>query len=275
MIGIKPADILKFAKDHLPTILSCSAVAGVIGTGVLSYRAANKVAAVQQDYCSFSINEDGEPELSIMTEKETFKNTWKYYIPPVACGAVTIACIVMAEKIHLNNESALAAALAIWEAKYNKLDEKMVEALGVDKANELKREIVDDDIRENHPPKEFIENDGKMLCYEPYTKQWFRASKEQLLWAELTANKMFATKGGVKLNDVLELYPGCKRMPAGNKIGWFLDDFGNYNAAYFFPGVGHQWIEIAPQLRTINGIEVMALEYSLNPYEPDEPEEWS
>lgn len=255
---IKTTDILKFTEKNLPTILSVLASIGVVGTGVLAYKTGKKV--------------EEENALGVIESK----SAWKYYIPPVVCGTATIACIIASDRIHFNRETALAAALTFWKTNYNDLDKKIVETLGEDKAKEIKADIQKDHMEKNPPTEKLLANsgDGKFLCYEPYTEQWFRASKEQLLWAELTANKLFATKGGVKLNDVLELYPGCKRVPAGDKIGWFLDDFGCYNASYFFPGVGHQWIEIAPQLGQVDGRDVMVLEYSLNPYEPDEPEEW-
>ena len=252
---IKPDDILKFVQKNLPTILSVAASVGVVGTGFLAFKAG--VKKEEANGLGASVK-------------------WTTYIPPIACGAATIACIISAEKLHLNREAALAAAVAFWKDNYNKLDAKMTEALGEEKAKELKREIVRDDIPKDELKKkaETAKDDGKMLCYEPYTKQFFRASKEQLLWAELTANKIFVSKGCTKLNDIIELFPGCEKKPIGDTIGWFLDDFGCYNASYFFPGCGHQWVGIAPYIDEIDGVECMVLEYELHPYEPDEAEEW-
>lgn len=252
---IKPDDILKFVQKNLPTILSVAASVGVVGTGFLAFKAG--VKKEEANGLGASVK-------------------WTAYIPPIACGAATIACIISAEKLHLNREAALAAAVAFWKDNYNKLDAKMTEALGEEKAKELKREIVRDDIPKDELKRqaETATDDGKMLCYEPYTKQFFRASKEQLLWAELTANKIFAGKGGTKLNDIIELFPGCKKTQVGDSLGWFLDDFGNYKASYYFPRCGHQFIDIQPYPSKVDGVECLIIEYGLCPYKPDEPEEW-
>lgn len=250
MIPVKQiaSTVLAFTKKNLPTILSVAASVGVVGTGFLSYRVGRKGA-------------DAKP-LDIAA--------------PIACGAATIACVVMADRLHVKKELALAAAAAFWQERYNKLDTKMVEALGEERAKELKNEIYKEEMPKDELKKqaEAAKDDGKMLCYEPYTKQFFRASEQQLLWAELTANKMFCINGGTKLNDIIDLFPGCKKKPEGEGIGWFMDDTGCFNASYYFPGAGHQFIDIQPYPSTVDGIECLIIHYGLCPYEPDEPEEW-
>ena len=242
---IKPADILAFSKEHAPTILSVSACGGVIATGILSYKLGQK-------------GKDAK---------------WTAYIAPVGCGLFTVACILGSEKMHLNKEAALAAAVAFWKDGYGKLESKMKEAIGEEKVEEIKKEIIKEDMPKEELKKKAADiPNGKMLCYEPYTKQFFHATKEQLTWAELIANKIFCRNGGTCLNDVLKLLPECKQAPLGEKIGWFMDDYGCYNASYYYPGTGHQWIEFAPYLDTINGIECMVMDYSLQPYDKEEEE---
>lgn len=245
---IRPADILQFSKEHLPTILSVAASIGVVGTGFLAFKAGQK-------------GDEAKP---------------LDYAAPIVCGAATIACVVASDRLHVKKELALAAAAAFWQQRYNKLDAKMVEALGKEKAKELKNEIYKEEMPKDELKKaaETGKDDGKMLCYEPYTKQFFRASKEQLMWAELTANKMFCMRGGTKLNDIIDLFPGCKPKPEGETIGWFLDDTGCFNASYYFPGCSHQYIDIQPYPSEVDGIECLIIHYGLCPYEPDEPEEW-
>ncbi len=255
MIPIRPADILKFCKAHLPTILSGAAAIGVIATGVTAYKAGKHVEEE---------NRLGRP------------SKWTNYILPVVCGGVTICFIIFADRLNAKQITELLASAVFWKQGYNKLEEKVTDILGEDKVKEIKDEIVNENISKEALKTQASSTltDGSMLCYEPYTEQFFRATKEQLLWAELTANKMFCGKGGVKLNEVLELFPGCNKKPLGETIGWFLDDTGCFNASYYFPGCAHQYIDIQPVLKSIDGVDCMVIHYGLCPYEPDEPEEW-
>lgn len=248
MIRIRPADILKLCKSHLPAILSGAAAVGVVVTGIASYKAGKKA------------------------DEKNLTN----YILPIVFGGVTIGFIIIADRLNAKQIAELAAAVAFWKEGYDKLENKISDIIGEDKVAAIKEEILEESIpkKELKEQSQTILTDGTMLCYEPYTKQFFRATKEQLLWAELTANKMFCAKGGVKLNEVLELFPGCKKKPFGETIGWFLDDTGCYNASYYFPGCGHQYIDIQPVLKMIDDVECMVIHYGLCPYEPDEPEEW-
>ena len=77
--------ILRFARRHAPEILSALSAAGTIGTGVLSARMMTKK------------NEDGKIPIAEI-------------VPPAACAAATIGCIVGSNAISRKRQAGLAAA---------------------------------------------------------------------------------------------------------------------------------------------------------------------
>jgi len=234
---VNPKVIFSVVKKYAPSILSGMAVAGVGLTGWLSYRAARK----------------SDPE-------KTFKEQWKIYIPAGIAGAGTIACIVGSNWIHLNREASLIGAVSFYKAmvkEYEDYEDEMLERFG-DAGLKVNNERMPED------PKTISRN-LKIRIWEPYTKQWFESSQQEILWAELTANKMLQQKGEVTLNDVLKLYSdkNIKIKKAGDTLGWSYDDeVFTEGSSYYYAGA---WIDMCPQFVEVNGEWRFQMEYGMNP----------
>ena len=225
--------ILGAAKKYAPSILSGMAVAGVALTGWLTHKAARK----------------SDPEKPI-------KDQWKNYIPPVIAGVGTIACIIGANKIHLGREAAALAAVAFYKAAGEDFEDAVFDKFG---DSGLKANVMEDP---KHPrPSESV----KIQIWEPYTHQWFEASQQEILWAELTANKMLHQTGTVTLNQVLKLYsdPNIKMKKAGEKIGWSWDDECFEEASCYYYSGG--WIDMCPQFEEKDGKWRFVMDYGINP----------
>ena len=226
---MNPKLIFSVCRKHLPTILSIAASGGVALTGYLSYKAAKK--------------EEGG---------------WKKLLPPLIAGAGTIACVVGANHIHLGREAALAAAVAFYKASGEDFEDAVF-----DKFSDagLKANVMDAD-KNAEPPKSM---NMKLRIWEPYTKQWFEATQQEIIWAELTANKMLQQHGVVKLNDVLRMYndPKLKMKPIGEKLGWSYDDemFCEGSSYYYCGG----WIDMCPQWEDYRGSTRFVMNYGINP----------
>lgn len=232
---LNPKVIMPIIKKHLPTILSGMAVAGVGLTGWLSYRAARK----------------SDPEKS-------FKEQWKNYIPPATAAAGTIACIIGANFLHLRLESVLAGAVAFYKAAGEDFEDDVVEKFG---DAGLKENVLHADKTAPIPKSMTM----KIKIWEPYTKQWFEATQQEILWAELTANKMLQQKGTVTLNEVLKLYsdPRLKMRKHGDLLGWsWDDDTFNELAGYYYSG---GWIDMCPQFEEYDGTMRFVMDYGINP----------
>ena len=229
--------ILSTIRKHAPTILSWIAVGGVVATGWLTHKAARK-------------SDTDEP----------FKKHWKNYIPPVLAGAGTIACIVGANSAHLKVEAGMAGAVAFYKALSESQDDIAKTTTlpnGESAYSEFKKKSAYSAISK----PENIEFE----VYEPYTKQYFKTTQKEILWAELEANKLMSAKGTVKLNDILALYRECKQTPEGETIGWsWNEDWFNECASYYWHG---GWIELTPQWEERNGKMEFIMEYGIQPME--------
>lgn len=264
-------------EKHGPSILTGMAAIGVVLTGYLTYKATEKtcgerVLAMSKDFNDEMKNCNGDIssiDTDALVNKESdglFKKYWKNYIPPAIAGIGTIACIVGANYWHLSKESAMAAAVAFYKAAESDLAKEIKEKYGDDALKEIKTDIVKKKMEDDRPPWE-PKDSTKMTIYEPYTKQWFRASQQEILWAELTANKMLQQTWKVTLNDILALYDGCKKTKLGNVIGWSLDDEMFLEAVDYSPS-GAAWITFCPQLITNDdGSSYFQMEYEICPNE--------
>lgn len=272
----------KIIEKHGPSILTGMAAVGVVLTGYLTHKAAEKTHGAQaltmaKDFADEVKNSDGNIDQidtdTIINEELDgwFKKYWKNYIPPVIAGVGTIACIIGANYWHLSKESALAAAVAFYKASESDLKEVIKEKFGEDAIEDVKKEVAKKRIDDDRPPWE-PKDSTKMTIYEPYTKQWFRASQQEILWAELTANKMLQQTWKVRLNDILALYDGCKQTKLGNVIGWSLDDEMFMDAVSYSPSRA-AWITFVPiKVEKPDGNAYFEMEYEIHPNELPEDE---
>lgn len=253
--------ITKFLVDNAPAIFTGLAATGSVATTILAVKATPKALdKIDQAYL-----EKGEA----LTKKEVVKATWKCYIPTAVSGGATIACIFLANRAHIKKETALAAMAGFFEQRYFDYKDKVVEITDEETDRAIESALAKDKMEGNKPPKylsRYAEDDGSFLCYEPYTEQYFLANKSQIMWAEMTANKILQMEEQVALNQILKLFPGVVTdKPIGDKMGWWLDEsyyeFIGYNWGFY----GKPWLDITPSFETVDGQEVMVIHFSIAP----------
>lgn len=247
-------------RKSLPSILTGVATVGVAATGLLVHKATNKtiseaIISVSDAYAEKLVfnEETARPSEEIL--KELYRKNWKNYIPAAVSGAITIASIIGANKIHLSREAVMAAAVAFYKASGEEFEDAIFDKFA---DSGLKANVLDET---NQP----LTSNMKLRIWEPYTKQYFEASQQEILWAELTANKMLHQGGTVSVNDVLKLYsdPKIKLKKSGDKIGWSWDDDSfNELAGYYYAG---GWIDMCPQFEERNGVMQFVMEYGIHP----------
>ena len=246
--------VTKLIRDNAPYILSGMAIYGVIETGVQAVKATPKAVEALDIYY---MEMDKTPSV-----KEAVQLTWRFYIPTIVTAVGTIACIVGLNYLHFRREASLIAAYSFAESKFKEYRN----AVGEKKDEKLRADISE---KKRNAHRIDFENctDGKMWCYEPESDQYFQTTTEQILWAELTANKMFKRLGELSFNDFLELLPGCKKVPWGDHFGWYTydeDGSWDYNWSYY-PG-GTPWIDIQPQLVELDdGKTILQIAYGMHP----------
>lgn len=175
--------ILRFARRHAPEILSALSAAGTIGTGVLSARMMTKK------------NEDGKIPIAEI-------------VPPAACAAATIGCIVGSNAISRKRQAGLAAA-------YMLLGRGMAELKG-----QTGVEVIEVD--QNRPVSV---SEGKKLFYESNSFQFFESTDHEVLKAFYAANALYTERGYLTLNELRKLLsPELAETEGGDFVGWEIDD---------------------------------------------------
>lgn len=114
-------------------LLTCLGAAGVIGTAVLTAKATPKALRLLEE----AKEEKGED----LTKLETVKLAGPAYIPAIAVGASTIACIFGANMLNRHMQASLMSAYALLENSYNRYRTKVLEMYG-DEADESVKEAI-------------------------------------------------------------------------------------------------------------------------------------
>lgn len=208
MIGFAP--IAGFVAKHSVGILTGLAVAGVGATAVEAARAHVKAQEIRY--------QRGD------TRREDLVNLvrarWKCYIRPVACGALTIGCIVAANRISASRLA--AASLALGAAKTELGDiRKAVESLPDETRKEVEEKIqerrTERAARENPVPP--YHSEREILWYESFTGRYFRASRSHVENAVNECNHEITHGDSISLNEFLGKMM-LEPTDAGELLGW-------------------------------------------------------
>lgn len=213
--------VTKIAADNSPVILTAIGVAGTLATAYLSGKATIKAfIEIQEEQLSMDLH--GEDRS--LTSKEKASLVWKYYIPPVATGAVTISCIIMANRIGTRRTAALAAAYVVSERAFEEYKTKVVERIGRGKEEKIRDEIAQD--RVSNAPVEsrqvIIAGTGEILCLEGHTGRYFQSDMESLRKAANDLNGMIIQDMYASLTDFYNLI-GLPRTSGSDELGWNVD----------------------------------------------------
>ena len=206
-----------FLKKRSPEILTGIAVAGVISTTIFAVRATPKAMEVVEI----------ESEDKDLTVPEIIKHTWKFYMPAVIMGGVTIVCIISANKISLKRNTALASMYAISERTLKNYQNKVLEVVGEKTHREIRDSIVDDEIKNNPVSKSsvIITGKGNVLCYDCFGGRYFESDIEKIKQAvnELNRDILSNMDHIVTLNELYDKL-GLDSTKLGDDVGWFIDD---------------------------------------------------
>lgn len=120
-------------RKYSPVALSFVASAGVVVTAIAAAKATPR--AVELVYADSRKKHDGDPYA--YTKKEAFIVAWKCYIPAVAFGASTIACIMGANALNRRQQAALTSAYALVQSSYKEYKDKLKELYGEEAHNAI------------------------------------------------------------------------------------------------------------------------------------------
>lgn len=208
----------KTMVKHSPAILTGIGVAGMVVAAVTAVRATPKALRL--------IDEKEIKDGKRLTSSEIVKTTWKCYIPAIATGVCSAACIIGASSINARRNAALVTAYTISETALKDYTSKAVEVVGEKKEQAIRDAVAKDKLEKAHvQERKFIPTGhGETPCFDPLTNACFKSDYETLRGVENTLNKRLRDEVKITVNDFLEELGLDPCDPAiGDNLGWDID----------------------------------------------------
>lgn len=216
--------------DNTDTILTGVGAAGAIATAVLSGRASYKAAQIIE-HAEREIAKDQEIPLNdleiengvqmtpSLTKTSKIRLVWRFYIPTVGVGVVTVTSIIVANRLSAKKIAALALASGISERALQEYKAKVLEKF-TDKQNETIRDEIAQDRVNNYPPREvIITGSGEVLCYDMLTGRYFQSTMEDIKRAENKINYEILNSMGASLSEFYDEI-GLPPTSYTDSVGW-------------------------------------------------------
>lgn len=205
----------RFIQKHTPVILTAVGAAGVVSTAVLAARShADAQAHLRHEWGD---DQDGGPELDWMIK---LKETWRFYIPPVTSGLVTITCIFAAQVVNSRRQAVLISLLALSQESLQEYREATRKTVGPKKEQEIYDEIAEARAQNNPGRSVAILDSGDILCEDSFTKQHFGSTVEKIRKAQNDVMEMVLfSEGSASQNDFARL-AGISPTAMGEEVGY-------------------------------------------------------
>lgn len=210
-------------KRASPTILTCIAAVGVIGTAVLAVRAATKAEKLLQK----ATDEKGEE----LTKLEVVKTVAPAYISTTIVGVSTISCIIGANMLNKHQQATMASAYAMLNQTYQRYRKAANAVYGENADNKIQAEMAKDVYAYSgcfmgngliyHP--DLDRSSDKILFYDSNSQQYFQATISAVLNAIYHLNRNLVLRGEVTLNEFCD-FLGIDKVDDGDSIGWNADE---------------------------------------------------
>lgn len=195
-------------RKYSPVALSCVASAGVVVTAIAAAKATPRAVALV--YADSRKKHDGDPYA--YTKKEAFIAAWKCYIPAVAFGASTIACIMGANALNRRQQAALTSAYALVQSSY-------IDSIAKEKCKDISISANGGWYDSSLDFGEGMEPEVSRTFYDSFSQRYFESTIEKVIQAEYHLNRNFMFAGVIPLNDFYE-FLGLEKTELGDAVGW-------------------------------------------------------
>lgn len=234
-------------SKHSPEILTGIGIAGMITTTVLAVKATPKALKM--------IEEQEETIQDELTPIETVKVAWKPYVPAVAIGTVSIACLVGANSVNARRNAALATAYKLSETAFSEYKHKVIETIGEKKERVVREQVAQAKVEKNPVTKNevIVAGAGGVLFLEPVSGRYFTSDIETIRRIINDFNYRLTT-GMEEYISLSEFYDAINlsHTSTSDYIGWNLGRDGLIDTT-FSPTVAD------------DGRPCLVLEYSVSP----------
>jgi hypothetical protein len=154
------------------TALTCLSIIGVVGTAISAAKAQPKADILKAK----AYREKGEP----LTKKEEIAAVLPAYIPTIAIGAGTIACILGNGVLTRKQQASFANAYALLDRSYKEYKHKVEELYGEGTDEMVVSEIADDKYEELGKDDLDVAN-GERWFFDSHTLQYFKATLDEVV----------------------------------------------------------------------------------------------
>lgn len=185
----------EFVQENATTLLTAGGVVGVVGTAVLTARAAFQAAPALEAEKIFraakeleETEEVIEGELPPLDMPTRFKIAGPYFIPPILTGTATVIAIIYANRMSAQKAAALAAAYGIAERNFSDYKTKVEEKLTGPKKQAIDDELAQEAVNKTPGGDKMIIVEGEVLCFDKPGGRYFNSSMEQIRQAVNTTN---------------------------------------------------------------------------------------
>lgn len=242
----------QFIKQNASTILTYIGATGVIITAVMASKETPKVLRLLED----AKEKKGEK----LNKWEKIKIAGQAYIPSIATGATTIACIFSSNVISKHQQAMLISAYALLDNSFKEYKKKVDEVYGEKANKKIRKEIV----KEKYIGSGKSIDNAKELFYDFYSGRYFESTKESVIWAQYETNRAMIVNGAVCLNEYYGLL-GLEEKPEYEMLGWSC---GKIKEIYQHPWIEfvHEEIVIDEESEESIGIECTIINMPMEPF---------
>lgn len=243
----------KAVEQKSPEILTGIGIGSFVGCAILAVKATPKAIQLmdrkaQEKYSEF-LRTDGKTAyetyeewleiedltvvpprvyFNVLSPVDVIKSTWKVYIPAVGLGVVGIVCLIGAARVSSARNAAFAGAASIAEKALYEYQQKVIDILGEDQANEIRDELAKDrvvkidatDISGNN--ETVCSRPGGSWIYDPITDRKWKSDLETVRAAMNDFNHDLIGSVYGTLNDWYYCL-GVKGVSIGDDLGWCSD----------------------------------------------------
>jgi hypothetical protein len=218
-------------NDNSTTILTGMGVAGVITTTYLTGRATFKAAKLiqeEEDKVAENLSEDLRREgyaRVALSKTAKIKLVWHLYIPPGTTLVITVAAILVANKIANKKVAALTVASGISERALQEYKAKVVERLGDRQDQKIRDEVAQDRVNK-HPVNArevILAGTGEVLCFDMLTGRYFQSTMEEIKRAENKINHDLVNFMSASLSDFYDEI-GLPPTSYTDSVGWNVNN---------------------------------------------------
>lgn len=226
--------VRSFTTKHSPEILTGIGVAGMMSTAVLAVRATPKALELiesEKRKQNHKLLEEAKKagndicdQVTKLSYLEMIKVAWKPYIPAVATGIVSTACIIGASSVSMRRNAALATAYQLSTTALADYKEKVIETIGEKKEQTVKDKVAQKKVEENPVSNNeiIVTEKGNTLCFDSFSSRYFKSDIEAIRRAENNLNQRLLAYDYISLNDYFAEI-GLRHTELGYQLGWRVD----------------------------------------------------